>query len=87
MVEEKNEERNGGQYLRRQFIDAENNEVFEVHQCQNIESGLRPLATHYHRSTAEAYNQRNNISTWMMNEGQVSWQLEYIFRGLHGIHE
>jgi len=69
-------------YLNNLLIQKNNNEIFK--RYSNSENELRQLAkTNAHRSTIEAYNQCDNISTWMMNEGKVPWQFEYISRSRH----
>jgi len=83
-LKKKNELYNGTRYISKQFTNSKNNnEIFK--RYSNSENELRQLAkTNAHRSTVETYNQCDNISTWMMNEGKVSWQFEYISRGQHG---
>lgn len=72
---------NNRRYLSSQNY-LKNNE--EPHQTIDNNHLLPLAATAIHRATDEAYQQRNNLVTWMNSpHGEVSWQYDYISRGTY----
>lgn len=72
--------------INRRYLSSQNCLEDNEEPYQTIDNNrLLPLAaTDIHRATNEAYQQHNNLATWMNSpHGEVIWQYDYISRGTY----